>query len=59
MAEEERSSKSDLIKFMVRAYQRERSEKKFLRLQQELSTKAVELGADSEEDVDRLVLEGR
>ncbi len=59
MAEEEGVSKSELVRLMVRAYRRERSEEDFLRLQRELSPKAKELGIESEEDVERLVLGDR
>lgn len=59
LTEEEGVSKSELVRLMFRAYRRERSEEEFLRLQRELAPKAKELGADSEEDVERMVLEGR
>lgn len=59
MAEEEGVSKSELVRLMVRAYRRERSEEDFLRLQRELAPKAKEIGVESEENVERLVLEGR
>jgi hypothetical protein len=59
MAEEEGVSKSELVRLMVHAYRRERAEEDFLRLQRELSPKARELGIESEEEVERLVLEDR
>lgn len=59
MAEEEGVSKSELVRLMARAYQKERSEEEFLRLQRELAPKAKGLGVATEEDVDRLVLEDR
>jgi Arc/MetJ-type ribon-helix-helix transcriptional regulator len=59
MAEEEGVSKSELVRLMVRAYRRERSEEDFLRLQRELVPRARELGVDSEEEVERLVLGDR
>jgi len=59
LAEEEGVSKSELVRLMFRAYRRERSEEEFLRLQRELAPKMKDLGVESEEDVDRLVLEGR
>jgi Arc/MetJ-type ribon-helix-helix transcriptional regulator len=59
MAEEEGVSKSELVRLMIRAYRRERSEEDFLRLQRELAPKARETGVESEEDVERLVLEDR
>jgi len=59
MAEEEGISKSELVRLMVRAYKKERSEEEFLRLQRELAPKAQRLGVTVEEDVDRLMLEDR
>lgn len=59
MAEEEGVSKSELVRLMVRAYRRERSEEDFLRLQRELAPKAREISVESEEDVERLVLDDR
>lgn len=59
LTEEEGVSKSELVRLMFRAYRRDRSEEEFLRLQRELAPKAREIGANSEEDVERLVLEGR
>lgn len=59
LAEEEGVSKSELVRLMFRAYRRERSEEEFLRLQRELAPKARGLGVESEEDVERLVLEDR
>ena len=59
LAEEEGVSKSELVRLMFRAYRRERSEDEFLRLQRELTPRVKELGGESEEDVERLVLEGR
>lgn len=59
MAGEEGVSKSELVRLMVRAYRRERAEEDFLRMQRELSPKAKELGVESEEDVERLVLDNR
>lgn len=59
MAEEEGVSKSELVRLMVRAYRRERAEEDFLRLQRELVPKARELGIESEEEIERLVLEDR
>jgi metal-responsive CopG/Arc/MetJ family transcriptional regulator len=59
MAEEEGVSRSELVRLMVRAYKRERSEEEFLRLQRELARKARALGVDTEEEVERLVFEDR
>jgi metal-responsive CopG/Arc/MetJ family transcriptional regulator len=59
MAEEEGVSKSELVRLMVHAYRRERSEEEFLRLQRELAPKARVIGVKSEEEVERLVLEDR
>lgn len=59
MAEEEGVSRSELVRLMVRAYRRERSEEDFLRLQRELVPRARELGVESEEEVERLVLGDR
>lgn len=59
MAEEEGISRSELVRLMARAYKRERSEDEFLRLQRELGSKARALDVGTEEEVDRLVFEGR
>ncbi len=59
MAEEEGVSKSELVRFMVRSYKRERAEMRFLELQRKLAPKARAMGIRTEEDVDRLVFEDR
>jgi metal-responsive CopG/Arc/MetJ family transcriptional regulator len=59
MAEEEGVSRSELVRLMVRAYKRERSEEEFLRLQRELARKARALGVGTEEEAERLVFEDR
>lgn len=47
------------MRLMFHTYRRERSEEEFLRLQRELAPGARELGVGSEEEVEKLVLEGR
>ena len=59
MAGEEGVSKSELVRLMVRAYKREKSEEEFLRLQRELAPRASAAGVRSDEDVERLVFEDR
>lgn len=59
MAEEEGISRSELVRLMARAYKRERSEERFLRLQRELAGKTRTLGVGTEEEVERLVFEDR
>lgn len=59
MAEEEGVSKSEFVRRMFRAYQQERAEEEFLRLQRELEPRAKAVGVASEEDVERLVLDNR
>lgn len=59
LAAEEGVSKSELVRLMARAYRREKSEEEFLRLQRELAPRARAAGVRTEEDVERLVFEGR
>lgn len=59
MAEEEGVSKSELVRYMVRSYRRERWEEEYRRLQRELVPRARELEIRTEEDVDRWVFEDR
>jgi metal-responsive CopG/Arc/MetJ family transcriptional regulator len=59
MAEEEGISKSELFRSMVKAYRRERAEMRFLELQRRLAPMARARGIETEEDVDRIVFEGR
>jgi len=59
MAEEEGISKSELFRSMVKAYKRERAEMRFLELQGRLAPRARARGIETEEDVDRIVFEGR
>ena len=59
MAEEEGISKSELFRSMVKAYRRERAEMRFLELQRRLAPRARARGIETEDDVDRIVFEGR
>jgi metal-responsive CopG/Arc/MetJ family transcriptional regulator len=59
MAEEEGISKSELFRSMVKAYRRERAEMRFLELQRRLALRARARGIETEDDVDRIVFEGR
>jgi hypothetical protein len=59
MAAEEGVSRSELFRSMVKAYKRERAAADFLELQRRLAPKAQARGIKTEEDVDRIVFEGR
>lgn len=59
MAEEEGVSKSELFRYMVRSYRRERWEQEYRKLQREFVPRTRELGIESEEDVERWVFENR
>lgn len=52
-------TKSELFREMVRAYKQREFETEFYALQRKLSKRARERGIFTEEDVERIVLEGR
>jgi hypothetical protein len=58
MTEEERFSKRELVRLMLRTHQQQRLEE-FLALQRELAPNARDLGIDSETEVEQLVFENR
>jgi len=52
-------TKSELFREMVRAYKQREAEREFYSLQRRISKKAREKGIFTEEDVERIVFEGR
>ncbi len=59
MAAEEGVSKSELFRSMVKAYKREQAEIRFFELQRKFGPRLRAAGVRTEEDVDRLMFEGR
>lgn len=59
LAKEEAKNKSELFRDMFRAFQQQRSEREFLDLQRYGAAQAVAKGVLTEDDVDRIVKEGR
>ncbi len=59
LAKEEDKNKSELFRDMFRTFQQYRSEREFLELQRYGSIKASAKGVLTEEDVERIINEGR
>lgn len=59
LAKRERMTKSELFREMLRAYKQLRFEQEFYSLQRSISKKAKEKGIFTEEDVEKIVFEGR
>jgi len=59
LAKKERMTKSELFREMLRAYKQLQFEREFYSLQRSISKKAKEKGILTEEDVEKIVFEGR
>lgn len=59
LAKEAGMTKSELFREMVRAYKQREAEREFYSLQRRISKRAREKGIFTEEDVERIVFEGR
>jgi len=59
LAKKERMTKSELFREMLRAYKQLQFEREFYSLQRSTSKKAKEKGILTEEDVEKIVFEGR
>lgn len=59
LAEREGTTKSELFRRMVKTYKAEREEQEFFALQCKMSHRARKMRALTEEEVERIVFEGR
>lgn len=59
MAKQERKTKSELFRDMIKLYKQYREEKEFYRLQTRMTEHTQKLGIRTEEDVKRLIQEVR
>ena len=59
LAELEGTTKSDLFRRMVTTYKAEREEAEFVALQRKMACRACKTGVFTEEEVERIVFEGR
>jgi len=59
IAKKEGMTKSELFREMIRAYKQVRQERDFYQLQRRLAQRAHDKGAYTEEQVEKLVYEGR
>lgn len=59
LAEQERTTKSELFRRMVQAYKTEREEEEFFQLQRKMARQARKAGIFDEKEVERIVFENR
>ena len=59
LAEREKTTKSDLFRRMVTTYKAECEEEAFASLQRKMARRARKIGVFTEEEVERIVFEGR
>jgi len=59
IAQQEGTTKSDLFRRMVNTYKAEREEQEFLALQRKMARRTSQIEVLTEEDVERIVHEGR
>ena len=59
LAEQERTTKSELFRRMIQAYKTERGEEEFFQLQRKMARRARKAGIFTEKEVERIVFENR
>jgi len=59
MAKQEKKTKSELFRDMIKLYKQYCEEKEFYRLQAQMAERARKLGIRTEKDVERLIQEAR
>lgn len=59
LAKRERMTKSELFREMLRAYKQLRAEREFFAIQKKISSRVRRKGVFTEEEIEKIVLEGR